>query len=124
VPGRVEHAEHHRDAALTRERGEVRGRAAELRYHAGDARQDVAECWPRDTRHQDVARRDTGELALAVDDDRAPRTPADACGMTVQARVRQPDVVRHVRRLHMQRPCLQELEARVVERPFDLDRMA
>jgi hypothetical protein len=34
----------------------------------------------------------------------------------------QPDLVRHQRRLHVQRPRLQELEAVVVERPFDLDR--
>ena len=40
--GGVEHAEHHRDAALARERGEMRGRAAELGDHAGDARQHVA----------------------------------------------------------------------------------
>src|SRR5882724_2946557 len=40
---RVEHAEHHRDAALARERGEVRGRAAKLRHHTRNARQDMAE---------------------------------------------------------------------------------
>ena len=40
--GGVEHAEHHRDAALARERGQMRGRAAELGHHARHAIEDVA----------------------------------------------------------------------------------
>src|ERR1700722_17385927 len=63
---RVEDAEHHRDSPFAGKRSQVRGRAAELRHHAGHARQDLAERRPRHLGHQDVAGRDAGELALAI----------------------------------------------------------
>ena len=76
APGRVGDAEHHRDAALARERRHVRGAAAAFGDDAGHARQDVAERRPADTRHQHVARRDAPDLALAVDDDGPSRSPS------------------------------------------------
>ena len=78
----------------------------------------------RDPRHQNVAGCDAGQLALAIDHHRAARAPADAGGMAVEAGVLEPDLVRHMRRLDLQRPCLQQLETFVVECPFDLDRAA
>ena len=108
----VEHAEHHRNAALARERSEMRGRAAELGHHAGDARQHVAERRAGDPGHQHVAGRDARELAFAIDHDGAAGAPADAGGMAVEAGMLQPDLVRHGGRLDVERPRLQQLEAR------------
>src|SRR5207248_8782206 len=43
APRRVEHAEHHRNAALARERGKMRSAAAELGDHARHLRQHRSE---------------------------------------------------------------------------------
>src|SRR5690348_62607 len=102
----------------------MRGAAAELGDDAGDVRQDVAERRPRHPRHQDVAGRDAAQFALAIDDDRTAGAPADAGRMAAELRVLQPDIVRYVHRLHVQGPRLQQFEADLVERPFDLDRHA
>src|SRR5262245_18980057 len=102
----------------------MRSRAAELRHHAGDPRQDVAERRARHLGHQNVAGRDTRELAFAAHHHGAPRAPADASRMTIEAGMHEPDLVGYMRGLHMQRPRLQEPEALIVEGPFDLDRHA
>ena len=81
----------------------------------------------RGTRHfgdQDVAGRDARQFAFAIDHDGAAGAPADAGRMAVEPGMPQPDLVRHDRRFHMQRPRLQQLEAALVHRPFDLDRPA
>src|SRR5947208_17104272 len=52
----IEDAEHHRNATLSGERGEVRRTAAELRDHARDALQHLAQRRTRNFRYQDVAR--------------------------------------------------------------------
>ena len=100
----------------------MRGRASELRHHAGDLRQDVGQRWPGDPGDQNVARRDPRQLAFAIDHHGAAGAPADAGRMAGELGMGEPDLVGHQRRLHVQRPRLQELEARLVERPFDLDR--
>ena len=112
------------NAALARERRQMRGRAAELGDDAGDARQDVAQRRAGDARHQNVARRDAGQLAFAIDHHGAAGAPADAGRMAVEPGMLQPDLVGHVRLDDAQRPRLQQLEAGIVERPFDLDRHA
>jgi hypothetical protein len=85
---------------------------------------DMAERRTGDARHQNVARRDAAELAFAIHHHGAAGAPADAGGMAVEAGMLEPDFVRHMRGLDAQRPRLQQLEALVVERPFDLDRHA
>src|SRR5450631_2104395 len=54
----IEHAQDHRDAALARERSEVRRTATELGHHAGYAREHLAQCGTSDPRYQDVTWRD------------------------------------------------------------------
>ena len=83
--------------------------------------QHMAERGAGDPRHQDVARCDARELAFAIDHHGAAGAPADAGGMAAQAGMLQPDRVRHHGRLDMERARLQQLEAGLVERPFDLD---
>src|SRR5262245_66447552 len=100
----------------------MRGRAAELRHHARNPRQDVAERWARDFGDEDVTGRDARELAFAAHHYGAAGAPADAGGMAVEAGMLEPDLVRHMRGLNMQRPRLQQLETFIVERPLDLDR--
>ncbi len=68
--------------------------------------------------------RDARQFAFAVHHHGAAGAPADAGGMAVEAGMIEPDGVRHDRRLDMQRPRLQQLEAALVHRPFDLDRLA
>src|SRR5215470_9396755 len=98
------------------------GRAAEFRDHAGNLWQHMAKRRPGNPRHQNVAWRDAGELAFAVDHDGAAGAPANASWMTIEARMPQPDVVGHHGGCNGERTRLQELEAVVVERPFNLDR--
>ena len=102
----------------------MRGAAAELRHHARHAREHGTERWPCDPRHQDIARRDAGKLAFAVHDARASRAPAYTRGMPAEARMAQPYCVGYSRRLHVQRPRLEQLEAGSILRPFDFHRHA
>src|SRR5438552_5820946 len=120
----IEHAQDHRDAALSGERSEVRRTATELRHHAGYARQYLTQCRAGDPRHQDIARCDAGELAFAVDHAGAAGSPAYACRMPVEPRVAQPDFVGDRRRFQVQRPRLEQLEPHIVQRPFDFHRHA
>src|SRR5689334_19276970 len=122
VARRVEHPEHHRNAALARERRQVRGRAAEFRHDARDARQDMAERRPRHFRHQNVAGRDTRKLAFTAHHPGLAGASTDARRMAIKARMLEPDLVRHMRGLNVQWPRLQQLETFIVERPLDLDR--
>src|SRR6516165_11452843 len=92
-PRRVEHAEHHRDAALARKRSKVRGRAAELGHHAGDARQDMGERRAGHFCHQNIAGADAGELAFAAHHHRTARAPADPGRVPAQTRMPQPDLL-------------------------------
>src|SRR6516162_10157451 len=119
--GGVEHAEHHGDAALARERGEMRGGTAELGDHAGDARQHVAQRRAGDARDQHVAGRNPRQFALAVHHHRTAGTPADARRVSAETGMLAPDLVGHGDWLDGERARLQELEALMVERPFDLD---
>ena len=64
APRRVEHAEHHRDAALARQRSQMRGRAAKLGDDAGDPRQDVAERRTGDAGDQNIARARRGSIRI------------------------------------------------------------
>src|SRR5207248_795517 len=96
---RIFHAEHHRHAAFAREGGEMCRAAATSGPPARHAWQDVTEGRPRHTRHQHIARRHARQLALAIDDDRAPGRPADTGRMAIETRVLQPDLVGHLRRL-------------------------
>src|SRR5262249_1182876 len=84
-------------------------------------RQNVAERRPGDAGYEHVTGRNASQFALAVDDNRSPGGPADARGVTAQSWMLQPDLVWHVRRLQVQRPRLQQLDALVVERPLDRD---
>ena len=99
----------------------MRCTAAELGHHAGDARQHLAQRRPRNFCHQDVARRDAGQFAFAVDHTRASRAPADACRMSIEPRMTQPNFVGNLRRFHVQRPRLEQFESGIVQRPFDFD---
>src|SRR5712691_8871949 len=99
----------------------MRGAAAEFRHDARDLREHVAERRSGDLGHQDVSRADPGKLALAVHDAGPTGAPADARGMSAEPRVAQPDLVRHVRRLELQRPSLEQFRSLLVDRPFDLD---
>src|SRR5487761_304854 len=87
APGGIEDAEHHRNAALARQRCEVGGAAAALRDHAADPRKDMAQRRRGDPGHQDVARADTLELAFAGHHAGASGSPADAGGIAVELRV-------------------------------------
>src|SRR5205085_8584377 len=98
------------------------GRSAKLRPNAGAMRQTLAQRRPRHFRHQDITRADAGEFALAIDHARAPGAPADPGRVAIEAWMAQPDFFRHMLRLDMKRAGLQQLEAMLVERPFDLDR--
>src|SRR5260370_4129395 len=86
----------------------------------------MAERRAGDPRHQDVTGRDAGKLAFAVHHHGAARAPADARRMPIETRMLEPDLVRHYPHSAGwgQRARLQQLEAAVVERPFDLDRHA
>src|SRR5437588_12028141 len=102
----------------------MRGRAAELRHHAGNARQHVAErraCHPGD---QDVAGRDARQLAFAIDHDGTAAAPADTGRMAVEAWMPEPDLIRHGRSRNVERPRLEELEAEYVDTPIALYRQA
>src|SRR5262249_8840032 len=63
-------------------------------------------------------------LAFAVHDDRAAGAPSDACRMSAETGMLAPDLVGYGDRLDRERSRLQQLESRIVERPFDLDRTA
>src|ERR1700682_3894300 len=76
--------------------------------------------WPRAGPATRVTRRNAPDLAFAIDHNRAPGCPADARRMPVETRVLQPDLVGHVRRLHVERARLQQLESVLIQRPFDL----
>src|SRR6266496_639491 len=102
----------------------MRSAPAQLGDDAGDARQDLGERRAGGGGDEHVSGRDAGELAFAVDHACAPRAPAYSRGVAAEPRMIQPDLVGHLRRADLQRPRLQQLDSRVVERPFDLDRSA
>src|SRR5262245_30365745 len=122
--GRIECAEDHGYAALASQRGEVGCAAAKFRHDSCDARQDLPQGRPGHARYEHVARRDTRELALAVDDTCLAGRPADAGWLAVQARVPAPTLVGDRRRLKIEWPGLQELESCIVHGPLDFDRHA
>src|SRR6476620_4774456 len=74
----------------------MRGAAATLGHHSRYALQNVRERRPRRFRNEYVARRYALELAFAVHDTRATRTPTHAGGMAIQAWMVHPDIVRHL----------------------------
>ena len=84
---RIEYSQDHRDAALSRQRREMRRATAELRDHGGDLRQNLAKRRSGHLRDQHIAGADRGQLALAIHDARAPGTPADTRRMPVQTRM-------------------------------------
>src|SRR5215468_10419520 len=102
----------------------MRGGTAELGDHAGNARQYVAQRRAGDARDQHVAGRNPRQLALAVHHYRAAGSPADARRVSAETGMLAPDLVGYGDRLDDERARLQELEALMVERPFDLDRTA
>src|SRR5262249_61389563 len=77
---------------------------------------------PGDARDQNTAGSYARELAFAIHDARAPRAPADAGGMAVEAGMLQPNLVGHMRRRDPQRTRLQQLEAGFIKRPLDFHR--
>src|SRR6516164_11411579 len=99
----------------------MRGGTAELGDHAGNARQHVAQRRAGDARDQHVTGRNPRQLALAVHHHRAAGAPADARRMSAETGMLAPDLVGHGDWLDGERARLQELEALMVERPFDLD---
>src|ERR1700720_4470539 len=103
APRGIEYAEHRGDAALARQRSKMRGRAAKLGDDAADTRQDVAQRRAGNARDQNIARRHAAEFAFAVHHHGAARAPADPGGMAIEARMSEPDCVRHRCRLHVQR---------------------
>src|SRR5262245_27078537 len=102
----------------------MRGAAAQLRDHARDVRKHLAQRRPGHRCDQDIAGRDTRKLTFAIHDACTPRAPADSRWVTAESRMLEPNLVRDWGWRHMQRPRLEQLEARIVERPLDLDRHA
>src|SRR5215475_11347919 len=100
----------------------MRRRAAKLGNDAGNLRQDLTERRSSHFGHEHVARRNAAEFAFAIDDSGSPASPADPGRMTVNGGMLQPDLVRNMGWLDMEGTGLQQLEAVVVERPFDFDR--
>ena len=108
------HAEHHRNAALTRERSEVGRAAAALGDNRRHSRQDVRKRRTRRLRDEHFAGVYRSELAFTIDDTCAAGAPADTRRVSVQTRVVHPDLVRHSGRFGVQRSRLKHPEAALI----------
>ncbi len=102
----------------------MRRASAQLRHHSRNVRQDFGKRRAGHGGDEHVARADALELALAVDHARPALAPADAGGMSIQPGMLQPDLVRYRCRCNGKRPSLQEMDPRIVQRPFDFGRAA
>src|SRR2546430_7759396 len=87
-------------------------------------RQHLAERRPGYRRHQHIARRDSLELALAIDHARTSCSPADSRRMSVQSRMREPNLVGSLRLADVQRPWLKDLNDPFVHPSFEPDTSA
>src|SRR5437667_11029389 len=120
-PRRAPCAEHRWNAALPRQRGKVRGAAAELGHDSRRAPQTDGEPRAPHLRDDDAAGRDAVEVPFVQDQARRTGPPPAPRRLTGQRRVATPDLVRRAARLDAQRSGLEDPEPLPVLRPLELD---
>src|SRR5450756_2507429 len=106
--GGIVHAEHHRDAAFARQRGQMRRAAAEFSDNAGDTGKNAAQRRSRDLGHENVAWTNARQFTFATDDTSPACPPADAGWLAVEFRVTQPDLIWYVSRPGVERAGLEK----------------
>ena len=84
--GGAGNTEHHRRPALPRQRGQMRGAAAQFGDHAGDMRKNMRQRRPGHPGDQNVAMTDSAQFTFTMDHPGASGSPADTTRMAAQCR--------------------------------------